>query len=294
MHPDTLASLLAANPYPGCVVTRPLGDVRLDFDGLTIVYRADGWYFDDLLLESKLDHFDPVRPGDVFTEIRRILKVCFEFKVQRALNKAETFGTPDPVEYLTDLAAEKMLSILDVAALASARQAKIASNVAEAAARDMRIADLERDLAAKDASLKTANAGLKRICEVIGAPVPCVAEDAVEAVKRQLGDDNDANAHAERAEAALAEIGRALEDAGAPQVYHLEDDTERGIPDPERIRLLGERIHTLRAQVREAADATNYLDALIEAHNALDALKAPRLADGCVLSLAARIRAIPR
>lgn len=173
-------------------------------------------------------------------------------------------------------------------------EAKIASNVAEAAARAMRIADLERDLSAKDDALKTANAGLKRICEVIGAPVPCVAEDAVEAVKRQLGDDNDANAHAERAEAALAEIGRALEDAGAPQVYHLEDDTERGIPDPERIRLLGERIHTLRAQVREAADATNYLDALIEAHNALDALNAPRLADGCVLSLAARIRAIPR
>jgi len=30
------------------------------------------------------------------------------------------------------------------------------------------------------------------------------------------------------------------------------------------------------------------------AHNALDAIGAPRLADGCVLSLAARIRAIPR
>lgn len=175
-----------------------------------------------------------------------------------------------------------------------AAKAKIASNVAEAAARDMRIADLERDLAAKDDALKTAHAALTRICEVIGAPVPCIAEDAVEAVKRRLGDDNDANAHAERAEAALAEIGRALEDAGAPQAYHLEDDTERPIPDPERIRLLGERIHTLRAQLREAADATNYLDALIEAHNALDAIGAPRLADGCVLSLAARIRAIPR
>jgi hypothetical protein len=173
-------------------------------------------------------------------------------------------------------------------------EAKIASNVAEAAARDMRIAELERDLATKDAALKTARAALTRICEVIGAPVPCIAEDAVEAVKRRLGDDNDANAHAERAEAALAEIGRALEDAGAPQVYHLEDDTERGIPDPERIRLLGERIHTLRAQVREAADATNYLDALIEAHNALDGLRAPRLADGCVLSLAARIRSLYR
>ena len=173
-------------------------------------------------------------------------------------------------------------------------EGKIASTIAEAAARDMRIADLERDLTAKDDALKTANAALTRICKVIGAPVPVSPDEAVEAVKRQLGDDNNANAHTERAEAVLAEIGLALDDAGAPQAYHLEDDTERGIPDPERIRLLGERIHTLRAQVREAADATNYLDALIEAHNALDVLKAPRLADGCVLSLAARIRAIPR
>ena len=163
---------------------------------------------------------------------------------------------------------------------------------ARVAARDMRIADLERDLADKAASLKTAHAALTRICEVIGAPAPCVAEDAVEAVKAQLGDDNDANSRAQKAEAALAEIGRALADAGAPQTYHLDDDTERGIPNPERIRLLGERVHTLRAQVREAADATNYLDALIEAHNALDALNAPRLADGCVLSLAARVRSL--
>ena len=173
-------------------------------------------------------------------------------------------------------------------------EAKIASNVAQAAARDMRIAELERDLAAKDKSLTTAHAALKRICEVIGAPVPCVAEDAVEAVKAQLGDDNDANSRAQKAEAALAEIGRALADAGAPQAYHLEDGTERPIPDPERIRLLGERVHTLRAQVREVTDATNYLDAIVEGHNALDALNAPCLADGCVLSLAARIRSIPR
>lgn len=139
-----------------------------------------------------------------------------------------------------------------------------------------------------------AERALTRICEIIGAPTPVCPEDAVEAVAKQLGDDNDADARAKEAEQALKDINLALDDAGAPQAYHLEDDTERGIPDPERIRLLGERIHTLRAQVREAADATNYLDALIEAHNALDVLKAPRLADGCVLSLAARIRSLYR
>ena len=235
-------------------------------------------------LESALRDLGVNPGGDLPGEVRAIIN-------RTAANEAAT-------QHDLDCALRARDRANDDARAAAARikdlEAKIASNVAEAAARDMRIADLERDLAAKDASLQTANAGLKRICEVIGAPVPCVAEDAVEAVKRQLGDDNDANAHAERAEAALAEIGRALEDAGAPQAYHLEDDTERPIPDPERIRLLGERIHTLRAQLREAADATNYLDALIEAHNALDAIGAPRLADGCVLSLAARIRAIPR
>ena len=235
-------------------------------------------------LESALRDLGVNPGGDLQGEVRAIHN--------------RTAGDSAAAQHDLDCALRERDRAIGDARTAAARtkdlEAKIASNVAEAAARDMRIADLERDLAAKDASLKTANAGLKRICEVIGAPVPCVAEDAVEAVKRQLGDDNDANAHAERAEAALAEIGRALEDAGAPQVYHLEDDTERGIPDPERIRLLGERIHTLRAQVREAADATNYLDALIEAHNALDAIGAPRLADGCVLSLAARIRALAR
>ena len=296
MSPDTLASLLAADPYPGCVAgrfTNALGviAVRLDFDGLVLLYKADGWHFGGTHLESTLSEHSA--PEQVHPEIRRILKVVMTIKIQRALDEADADHSFDPVAYLTNLAAEKMLAILDVAALANAHKAKIASNVAQAAARDMRIAEVERDLAAKDKSLTTAHAALTRICEVIGAPVPCVAEDAVEAVKAQLGDDNDANARAGRAEATIAEITAALDDAGAPQAYHLEDGGERPIPDPERIRLLGERVHTLRAQLREAADATNYLNALIEAHNALDTLNAPRLADGCVLSLAARIRALP-
>ena len=136
-------------------------------------------------------------------------------------------------------------------------------------------------------------AALTRICEVIGAPVPCVAEDAVEGVKTLLGAGRYSEERAVKAERTLREIEQALADAGAPQAYHLDDDTKRTIPDPERIRLLGERVHTLRAQLREVTDATNYLDALIEAHNALDGLRAPRLADGCVLSLAARIRSLP-
>jgi chromosome segregation ATPase len=214
----------------------------------------------------------------------------------RAINN-RTAGDSAAAQHDIDCALRERDRAIDDARTATARikelEGKIASNVAEAAAREMRIAELERDLAAKDKSLKTAHAALTRICEVIGAPVPCVAEDAVEAVKAQLGDDNDANAHAERAETALAEIGRALADAGAPQAYHLEDGAERPIPDPERIRLLGERVHTLRAQVREVTDATNYLDAIVEGHNALDDRNAPRLADGCVLSLAARIRSLP-
>ena len=166
-------------------------------------------------------------------------------------------------------------------------EAKIASNVAEAAARDMRIAEVERDLACKDDAVKTAHAALAQVSDLLGSPPPVVPDDAVEAVKMHLA------RRPQPAPVVLTDIAEALADAGAPQAYHLEDDTERPIPDPERIRLLGERIHTLRAQVREAADATNYLDALIEAHNALDGLRAPRLADGCVLSLAARIRSLP-
>jgi seryl-tRNA synthetase len=169
-------------------------------------------------------------------------------------------------------------------------EAKIASNVAEAAARDMRIAELERDLAAKDKSLKTAHAALKRICELLCAPVPVCPEDAVTAVCSLISECEIAKSES----AESTEIATALNDAGAPRVYHLEDGGEREIPTAERIRLLGERVHTLRAQVREAADATNYLNDLIEAHNALDSLNAPRLADGCVLSLAARVRSLPR
>lgn len=161
--------------------------------------------------------------------------------------------------------------------------------------------ELRAEFTANAASLKTANAALKRICEVVEWSAPACPQDAVDAALNRMAIGEGTIARAEQAEAhrnrlnqRLEKIGYALDDAGAPKVYNLPDDTERDIPDPERIRLLGDRVHTLRAQVREAADATNYLDALIEAHNALDAIGAPRLADGCVLSLAARIRAIPR
>ena len=284
MSPDDLASILAANPYPGCVVTRPGGAVRLDFDGLTLLYKADGWHFGDLHLESTLSEHSA--PEQVHPEIRRILKVVMSLKVERALNEAEADGTTDPVAYLTNLAAEKMLAILDVAALANARKAQIASNVADLVARDMRIAELERDLAAKDASLKTAHAALTQVSDLLGSPPPVVPDDAVEAVKMHLA------RRPQPAPVVLTDIAQALADAGAPQAYHLEDGTERPIPDPERIRLLGERVHTLRAQVREVTDATNYLDAIVEGHNALDDRNAPRLADGHVLSLAARVRSL--
>lgn len=283
MSPDTLASLLAANPYPGCEIARFTDAVRLDFDGLILAYKADGWHFGDAHLESTLSEYSA--PEAVTAEIRRILKVVMTLKVERAMNEAEADGTTDPVAYLTNLAAEKMLAILDVAALANGRQAKIASNVAQAAARDMRIAEVERDLAAKDKSLTTAHAALAQVSDLLGSPPPVVPDDAVEAVKMHL---------ARRSQPAPAILTEALDDAGAPKVYHLDDDTERPIPDPERIRLLGERVYALRAQVREVTDATNYLDAIVEGHNALDDRNAPRLADGHVLSLAARIRSIPR
>lgn len=330
MTPDTLAEILDANPYPGAVVTASHAVVSLTFDAFTLRYHADGWHVEALHLESLLNEYSA--PEAVAAEIRRILKTVFTIKVGAALSDAEALGSVDPVEYLTDLAAEKMLSILDVAALANARQAKIASNVAEAAARDMRIADLERDLAAAhkqaDANLKWGEAykgaldlyfekmglnhpwslerrmehvakvcgawtALTRICEVIGAPVPCVAEDAVEAVKTLLCESEGHNARADRAEATLAEMVKALDDAGAPAVYTLADDTERPIADPERIRLLGERVRALRAQLRDASDSP-HLSALIEANEALSALGAPRIAGDTTMSVAARIRAIPR
>ena len=276
MSPDTLASLLAANPYPGCEIDHAPESILLGFDGLVLNYRADGWHFGGTHLESTLSEHSA--PEQVHPEIRRILKVVMTLKVERAMNEAEADGTTDPV-------AEKMLAILDVAALANAHKAKIASNVAQAAARDMRIAEVERDLAAKDKSLTTAHAALAQVSDLLGSPPPVVPDDAVEAVKMHL---------ARRSQPTPAVLTDALDAAGAPKVYHLDDDTERPIPDPERIRLLGERVHTLRAQLREVSDATNYLNALIEAHNTLDARGAPRLADGCVLSLAARIRSIPR
>jgi len=294
MSPDALASLLDANPYPGCVAAHftDADTVGLDFDGLILRYQRDGWHFGDAHLESTLSEHSA--PEQVHPEIRRILKVVMSLKVGRALGEAETLRSEDPVEYLTDLAAEKMLAILDVAALANARKAEIASNVAEAAAREMRIAELERDLAAKDKSLTTAHAALTRICEVIGAPVPCVAEDAVEAVKTLRGASEHAEARVRETEATMREIGLALEDAGAPAVYHLDDDTERPIPDPERIRLLGERVRGEHAErIREGDRARLYLDRIFAAEQELDAIGSPRHTDGPMLSLSARIRALP-
>ena len=154
MSPDTLASILAANPYPGCDVGRFTNALRLDFDGLILFYHADGWHFGGTHLESTLSEHSA--PEQVHPEIRRILKDVMTLKVERPQNEAD--GTTDPVAYLTNLAAEKMLAILDVAALANARKAKFASIVAEDAARDMRIAELERDLACKDDAVKTAHA----------------------------------------------------------------------------------------------------------------------------------------
>ena len=280
MSPEALVTLLAAYPYPGCIITRPGGAVRLDFDGLTLVYKADGWHFGDLHLESKLNHF---AAEATTAEIRRILKVVMTLKVGRALGEAETLRSEDPVEYLTNLAAEKMLAILDVAALANVRQAKIASNVADAAARDMRIAELERDLACKDDAVKTAHAALAQVSDLLGSPPPVVPDDVVEAVKMHL---------AQRPQPATVESD--LDAAGAPKVYHLEDGGEREIPTAERIRLLGERVRGEHAErIREGDRAAVYRERLAAADLALDDRNAPRLADGAPLSVAARIRALP-
>ena len=163
------------------------------------------------------------------------------------------------------------------------------------AAKDAVIAELRGDLADKDASLKTAHAALKRICEVIGAPAPCVAEDAVEAVKTLLCESEGHNARATTAEGDIREIALALNDAGAPAVYDMPDDTERPIPDPERIRILGGRLRSERGErEQEALRAQRHADHLRDAHFALDDRGAPRHADGVVISLAARVRALPR
>jgi len=314
MSPDTLASLLAANPYPGCEVARFTNAVRLDFDGLILVYKADGWHFGDAHLESTLSEHSA--PEAVTAEIRRILKVVMSLKVERALNEAEADGTTDPVEYLTNLAAEKMLAILDVAALANARKAKIDDlrteiDNARAHVDEMqrlcgkandRLDELERDLAAKDVTLKTAHAALTRICEVIGAPVPVCPADAVEAVKRQLGDYNDANNRAQKAEATIAEMVKALSDHGAPrryEVYGAPDKLGPLLTPVERLRVTLS-IHHWRASAaeRRAHEAEESREALLEerrfARDALLDAGAPCRADGFDLDLAARIRAIPR
>jgi hypothetical protein len=162
------------------------------------------------------------------------------------------------------------------------------------AAKDALIAELRGDLAAKDASLKTANAALTRICEVIGAPIPVCPDDAVEAVKAQLGADNDAESRVKAAEATLNEINVALLDAGAPRAYNLDPRGERPIPDADRVRILGDRVRgEHRERLRAEDDATAKGLLLGAAHLALDDRKAPRNADGITLTLAARIRAIP-
>jgi hypothetical protein len=153
---------------------------------------------------------------------------------------------------------------------------------------------LEERLACKEDALKTAHAALTRICEVIGAPIPVSPTDAVEAVKAQLGADSDAENRAKAAEATIAEMVKALDDAGAPRAYAI-DKGERPIPDADRVRILGDRWHGERDEWQvEATHAAQRLDALRDAHLALDDRRAPRNADGITLTLAARIRAIPR
>ena len=155
-----------------------------------------------------------------------------------------------------------------------------------------RIADIERDLAAKDTSLKTAHAALKRICEIVGAPVPCAAEDTVAAVETLHAAAESAEIRATQTGASLTEIGLALDDAGAPAVYDMPDDSERPIPDLERIRILGGRLRAERGErEQESLRAQRHADYLRDAHAALDDRGVPRHADGVAITPAARIRA---
>ena len=92
----------------------------------------------------------------------------------------------------------------------------------------------------------------------------------------------------------MREIGLALDDAGAPAVYDMPDDTERPIPDPERIRILGDRVRGARRERdRSSDDHTARCVEMSNAHLALDDRSVPRHADGIALTTAARIRAIP-
>ena len=294
------------------MITTMLGDVWTVGNGYTVCGLGGAWaspgQAEDgaaLLLRWLREGPDlrlpkPILPGE-HEALRRLIPlhahtVSLDAKVRAAWAKAHLDALAEPVRPMSHVTRPSHLigalmsdPVLKPPAEAQAYivelEAKIASNVADLVARDMRIAELERDLACKDDAVKTAHAALAQVSDLLGSPPPVVPDDAVEAVKMHL---------ARRPQPAPVVLTDALDDAGAPKVYHLEDGTERPIPDPERIRLLGERIHTLRAQVREAADATNYLNALIEAHNALDGLRAPRLADWCVLSLAARVRSLPR
>ena len=175
-----------------------------------------------------------------------------------------------------------------------AANAKIASNTAEAAARDMRIAELERDLADKDKSLKIVCEALSQIHAIIGGYGQGNPADAVAAVETLRGASQHAEARVRETEATMREIGLALDDAGAPAVYDLPDDTERPIPDPERIRILGDRVRGARRERdRSSDDHTARCVEMSNAHLALDDRSVPRHADGIALTLAARIRAIP-
>lgn len=161
---------------------------------------------------------------------------------------------------------------------------------------DALIAELRADLADKASSLKTANAALTRICEVIGAPVPACPDDAVEAVKTLLCESEGHNARADRAEATLAEMVKALDDAGAPRHYLDDDGRESAeVPAANRIRILAEIARServLREQTeRNAAVSRDHMSAVALT---LDDAGAPRQAGSVTLSPAARIRAIVR
>ncbi len=82
-------------------------------------------------------------------------------------------------------------------------------------------------------------------------------------------------------------------DAGAPRAYTL-DKGERPIPDADRVRILGDRVHgEWRERCRVEADHAERGKIINDAHLALDDRKAPRHADGVTLTHAARIRAVP-
>ena len=154
----------------------------------------------------------------------------------------------------------------------------------------------------------TAHAALTRICGIVERSAPACPQDAVDAVLNRMAIAEsttaravDAEEHRNRLNRRIEMIGYALDDAGAQKVY-TSGDPGRPITEAERIRLLGDRIENLREQARIAQVTNDYqsitLDkmsaAAVEADKALDALRAPCLADGITMTIAARIRAIAR